>query len=337
MQPLNRSTLFGNWATLLLPVTAEDQIDFAVLEQEIDALISMQVDGIYSNGTAGEFFNQSAEEFDQVNALLAEKCEASGTAFQIGCNHVSPLLSLCRTKKAVSWKPGALQVTLPDWVPTSMKETCRYLKRLMDVAGPIPLVLYNPPHAKSILLPEDYQQLQEVGVLDRLIGIKVYGGDYGQYNGSDENSDWFRKMSSAQQHSREEMPLAIFIPGHFLATGISRGAKGAYSNVACLHPAVAQFWYDLTQTDLPAALELEARIVKWMQTYIQPFLHKNGYSNMAADKLLASIGNWCDISPRLRWPYLGFTSEKVSQLRKTAMVDLPEFFDPELREYKKHK
>lgn len=336
MQPLKRSTLFGNWATLLLPVTTDDQIDFALLEQEIDSLISMQVDGIYSNGTAGEFFNQTEAEFDLVSALLAQKCEAAAMPFQIGCNHISPLMTLSRVERAVSWHPGALQITLPDWVRTSLPETCIYLKRLMEVVDPIPLVLYNPPHAKNVLLPGDYQQLQEMGLLDKLVGIKVYGGGNSSDNDPDGKSDWYQEMNVAQAKSSEDSPLAIFIPGHFLATGISKGAAGAYSNVACLHPAVAQYWYDMTQTDLPHALKLEARIVAWMQTYIQPYLHNKGYSNMAADKLLAAIGDWCPVSTRLRWPYLGFKAAELSQLRSTALQDLPEFFDPELRNYKKN-
>ena len=85
MNPLKSEEIFGNWATLLLPINDDDTINYKKLEHEIDVLIGMRVNGIYSNGTAGEFYNQTEEEFDIVNTIFAEKCNASGMPFQIGC------------------------------------------------------------------------------------------------------------------------------------------------------------------------------------------------------------------------------------------------------------
>ena len=58
--------LRGNWATLLLPIQADNQIDFGALAEEIDILIAAGVDGIYSNGTAGEFHNQTEDEYRRI-------------------------------------------------------------------------------------------------------------------------------------------------------------------------------------------------------------------------------------------------------------------------------
>lgn len=38
----------GNWATLLLPIAADQSIDMARLDAEIDALTAARVDGILS-------------------------------------------------------------------------------------------------------------------------------------------------------------------------------------------------------------------------------------------------------------------------------------------------
>ena len=53
----------GNWATLLLPLNADESIDYPMLVKEIRYLVSAGVSGIYSNGTAGEFISLSEEEF----------------------------------------------------------------------------------------------------------------------------------------------------------------------------------------------------------------------------------------------------------------------------------
>ena len=121
MNSLKSSEIFGNWATLLLPIDEDDQINYNVLEKEIDILISMGVNGIYSNGTAGEFYNQTEKEFDKVSAVLADKCNAAGMPFQIGCSHMSPILSLERLRRIVALNPSAVQVILPDWFPPTMR------------------------------------------------------------------------------------------------------------------------------------------------------------------------------------------------------------------------
>src|SRR3546814_4293087 len=93
MRALNSDEIYGNWATLLLPLNADDGIDYPALEEEIEILISMKVNGIYSNGTAGEFYNQTEAEFDRVSQLLAEKCRSE--------EHMSELQSLMRISYAV--------------------------------------------------------------------------------------------------------------------------------------------------------------------------------------------------------------------------------------------
>ena len=62
--------LRGNWATLLLPINADDSIDFARLDDALSFLAQAGLDGVYSNGTAGEFHNQTEAEFDRIQDCL---------------------------------------------------------------------------------------------------------------------------------------------------------------------------------------------------------------------------------------------------------------------------
>jgi 4-hydroxy-tetrahydrodipicolinate synthase len=308
MLPLENKQIFGNWATLLLPINADDSINYTLLEEEIDILISMQVNGIYSNGTAGEFYNQTEEEFDAVSSILADKCHAAGMPFQIGCNHMSPQMALQRLRRAVPLQPGAVQVILPDWFPPTMPEIIDYLRVMAEAAGNIGLVLYNPPHAKKKLIPEEWLQIKEAGIT--LAGCKVPGGD----------AHWYALM-------KQYMPdLSLFIPGHHLATGISLGAHGAYSNVACLNPLAAQAWYETMLHDMDKAMNMQTRIQQFMNEQIVPFITEQGYSNQAVDKFLAAIGGWMNMSTRLRWPYRSIDTGEVTKARAVAKTLLPEFF-----------
>lgn len=302
--------IFGNWATLLLPITAADQIDYGLLSTEIDRFIAAGVNGIYSNGTAGEFHTQTEAEFDRVNALLAEKCHHAKHPFQIGASHMSAHISRERLRRAKALQPTAFQVILPDWYPVSPPETLTFLETMAAEADPIPLVIYNPPHAKRRLEPAEWLDLAQR--VPGIAGIKVLGG----------NEAWYEAMQPVMAR------WSVFIPGHLLASGLARGARGAYSNVACLNPLGAQRWYELCQRDPAAGLRQQERILAFWAGHISPIITEHGLSPMAADKAAATAGGWLPgLTPRLRWPYRGVDEATIRHIADAAHREVPELLE----------
>lgn len=311
MPGLTAHELRGTYATLLLPVREDDSIDFEELERQIGHYLDAGVDGIYSNGTAGEFYSLTQEEFLRISRLLADACERNGTPFQIGAAWPTPQESLERIAWALQFAPSAIQVILPDWWPPTLEESIEYLRRAAQAAGSIPLVLYNPPHAKRVLSPTEL--LIVCREIPSLIGLKTAAGD----------AAWYQAMEPLLHE------ISVFVPGHTLASGITSGASGSYSNVACLQPRGAVRWNRLMETNLPKALDWERAIQRFMTEAILPFREQHGRSNMALDKLLAWIGAWSGISTRLRWPYIGVRSGDLEGLRELARRDLPFLFEEE--------
>jgi dihydrodipicolinate synthase/N-acetylneuraminate lyase len=307
MKPLAAREIRGNWATLICPWNDDESLDIHRLAAEIDAMIGSSVDGIYSNGTAGEFHTQSEEEFDLISGILAMRCNTVGMPFQIGVSHPVAQTMLARVERIVELAPSAIQLILPDWFPLTDAEALDFLKRMADAAQGIGLVLYNPPHAKRRLTPADLARLADA--VPELVGVKVPGGD----------DAWYQEMQTLFQS------LSVFIPGHTLATGFSKGAHGAYSNVACLHPGAAQAWWNQMQHDLTGALELESRIRRFMDDHIVPFITVQGYCNAACDRLMARIGGWADVGESMRWPYRSIPATEVPRLREIVRSLLPEF------------
>ncbi len=309
MKPLTPDQIRGNWATLLSAWNTDDSLDLGRIAAEVDALIAMRVDGIYSNGTAGEFHAQTEDEFDRISQCLADKCNATDMPFQIGVSHMSAQISRERLRRVVPLAPGAVQVILPDWFPVTDLEAATFLEQMAEAAGGIGLVLYNPPHAKRILVPEQVSQLGER--VPALVGWKTAGGD----------DAWYAAM-------RRHVPqVSVFVPGHLLASGICRGACGAYSNVACLNPRAAQRWTDQMQTDMPAALELEGRLRRFMDRYIRPFIEEQSFCNAACDRFMALLGGWTDVGDRMRWPYRSIPAGEVERIRHAAKTLIPEFME----------
>lgn len=307
MKPLTSDHIRGNWATLITAWNADDSLDLGRVAAEIDTLIRMRVDGIYSNGTAGEFHTQTEDEFDRISQCLAEKCNAAGMPFQIGVNHMSAQISRERLRRVVPLTPSAVQVILPDWFPVTEDEAVAFLDGMAEVANGIGLVLYNPPHAKRVWNPEQIGRL--AARAPALIGLKTAGGE----------DAWFASM-------REHLArLSVFVPGHLLASGIQRGAHGAYSNVACLNPAAAQRWTDQMKTDLPGALEVEQRLRQFMGGYIAPFITEQKFCNAACDRFMARLGGWADVGPNMRWPYRSIPVAEIPRVRTAAQGLIPEF------------
>jgi len=310
MNRLSNNTLTGSWATLLLATGKDGEIDYRRLEDEIDVLIASSPDGIYSNGTAGEFYAQTETEFMKISECLAFKCEAADIPFQIGVSHMSPQISLQRLKEVKHLKPGAVQVILPDWFPVTVEESIVFMQKMEETAKGIPLILYNPPHAKKILSPGEWMTIK--GKVPSLIGVKVFDGN--------RNAQWYEDVRANVQG------LSVFIPGHNLATGLISGAHGTYSNMACLNPFAAQKWCSLIRSDQEAALELEERIHQFMDTCITPFILKEKYPNHACDRFMAMIGGWCDVGPALRWPYRSIPENCIEDARKKGRSIIPDFF-----------
>ncbi|MDX2968798.1 dihydrodipicolinate synthase family protein [Kribbella solani] len=293
MRPLTADSLRGVWATLLLPLNADDSIDWVRLQAQADALGVGSLAGIYAHGTSGEFQTLTEDEFDRVNEVLA----AVGKPFQIGASHPSAQVQLSRVERAAKLAPGAIQVIAPDWLPLNPAEMLAFLRRVSAAADGVPLVLYNPPHAKTAIGPRQLGELAQA--VPSLIGLKTAGGD----------KAWFDEALRSG--------LSIFVPGHFLASMTSLGAHGSYSNVAALSPNGAVKY----ATDL----EVERRIGEFFAAHVAP-LQKAGLSNPALDKFLAAVGDWADVGTRVRWPMQSATPEQVAAARPDARRLLPELF-----------
>jgi dihydrodipicolinate synthase/N-acetylneuraminate lyase len=298
--------LSGTWGTVLLPVQADQGIDFGALDAELDVLTSSRLEGLYTCGTAGEFHTLDEHEWDRVSEAVAARAEAASLPYQLGANHMSGQTCLSRLRRACQLHPVAVQVTLPDWLPLSWAEVQASVARMAEEAAPVPIVLYNPPHAKTVCSAGQLAAL--AATVPGLAGAKVAGDEA-----------FFRSVHAQAPR------LALFAPGHELARARSWGATGSCSNVACLQPAGAADWGRLMGTDPAQAYALGERLIAFFDAHIGP-LKQQGMSNTALDKTLAAMGGWAPVGLRLRWPYMSVPEEVARQLAGLVRDALPEFF-----------
>jgi len=309
MQPrCDASDLRGVWATVLCSVDPDGHVDLRAIEDQVAAYAAAKCDGVYTGGTAAEFHSQSDNEFQAMCERLASAARVNGMPFQISAAHPLAPGSLARIAIAAKLEPDAMQVTLPDWTAIDLPTAQRFLQKASQAAGEIPLVLYNPPHAKTVLSPVDLLALAKTH--QNLVGLKCGGGD----------AAWYKGMAPLFDR------LSVFIPGHHYASGRAQGAHGSYSNMACLSPRAAVAWKTMSASDAAA---LEARISVFLDEAIAPLLAR-GLPGFACDKAMAAAGSWADISPRLLWPYAGATDDEVARILGSARRHIPEFLEKEI-------
>jgi dihydrodipicolinate synthase/N-acetylneuraminate lyase len=251
---------------------------------------------------------QTEDEFDRLSALVAEEANRAGIPFQIGISQSNPRVAHERLRRAVRLSPSAVQFTLPDWWPPSDDEILRFAKSLAETAPGLPLVLYNPPHAKRRLALEDIARLRDA--VPTLIGAKLPGGD----------DNWFDEM-------RRLLPgFSVFVPGHTLATGYAWGAHGSYSNVACLSPKGAMSWWRQILSGALGAIEMQVRVQAFLSDHVLPFRARYRVSDAALDKAMAAAGGWGNIGPRLLWPYSSVPDVEIAPLAMAARARFPEWW-----------
>ena len=296
----------GIWGAVLLPLDRAGEIDMAALADTVDILCAGSLAGIYTNGTASEFHSQTEAEFDTVTALVADRAGRVGKPFQIGVSNSNARVARARLARIRDCGAVAAQVTLPDWWPPSADERARFMAGMDSAADGLPLILYNPPHAKVRLDVAQIAALRPAA--PGLAGAKTAGGD----------AAWYAARRA------QLGDLSVFVPGHSVAFGRPLGADGFYSNVACLSPeGAAQHWNQI-DTEPARAGDLEARFVRFLHTTLRPLAQDHGLSDAALDKLMAAAGGWGPVGPALMWPYSGATPEMVQAVREAAERHVPE-------------
>lgn len=298
----------GIWAAVLLPVSAQGEIEWGALAEEMAILCDSPVEGLYTNGTAGEFHSQTEAEYEQLTALMFETARKAGKPFQIGVSHTNARIARDRLSRLGPYRPAGAQIILPDWWPPGDAEVARFIDGMQAAAGNVPLILYNPPHAKKRLTLEQIAGLRALA--PGLIGAKLPGGD----------AEWHAKRRHLLPH------FSVFVPGHTVATARPLGADGSYSNMACLSPFGAVMHWRMIESDPAAAVDLGRRVILFLRDYVLPFRASHGLSDAALDKLMAAAGGWGPVSSRLLWPYASASQEDVEQLAAVSRKLMPEFF-----------
>ncbi|MCH5155114.1 MAG: 4-hydroxy-tetrahydrodipicolinate synthase [Clostridiales bacterium] len=208
-------TLFtGVGAAMVTPFGADGSIDYAVLDEYIEHLISGGVSALVPFGTTGEPATISAEEYKQgIKFVVAHAKKRVPVIVGAGSNSTAIAYDRAVTAKQLG-ADGVLVVT-PYYNKCTQRGITEHYKAVAKAN--IPIITYNVPSRTGVnILPATVKELAKI---DGVIGIKEACGNIDQF------------QATAKVCAETGFDLYSGDDG-ITATAMLMGAKGVIS-VAC--------------------------------------------------------------------------------------------------------
>lgn len=152
---MERKKLAGVFIPMVTPFKAADEeVDFAGLNEVTDFLVSNGIDGLIPSGSTGEISAMSVDERRRVNAAV---CERAAKRVQ-----VFPSTGAYRTKDAVELsrsaeKDGAdgVMVVTPWYMAPSEDELYAHYAAIREAIS-IPIMIYHNPYYSTCLMTDEF-------------------------------------------------------------------------------------------------------------------------------------------------------------------------------------
>ncbi len=162
-----RSTLRGQWSTLMTPFTASDELDEAGLRANIRHVRSLGTTGAGCTWGMGEFWSLTREERFSIYDVLAD--EAAGEwpiAAHVTHTSLREMLALADHAGAVGF--DLLIVAPPYFVTKTEAQVIEYVTLLAE-ATPLAIMFYNSPQFGIVMSAEGLKRICDI---PNVVGVK---------------------------------------------------------------------------------------------------------------------------------------------------------------------
>jgi len=274
-----------------------------ILRHDLEYLCGTDVHGIYTPDSAAEFYEL---EFETFRRLVDVVLDTVGDAkpVQISCHWTNAAGAVRRAEYASERGADAIRITVPYWESLTLDEAIRFLQRVDEASGSVPLVYYATPKTDLAMDAAAYRRVAEA--VPGLVGTKL---DY---------HDPVRVTEVV-----DGVPgLAHFVSEYVFAQGLAAGASGVYSWLSTTNPGLAVEWYEAcADGDLARAMEIQTAVVRWSLQRLDRW----GFSSTAArTKLDARVNPNFECPLRVREPYDGGTEADLEWGRQWLAENDPE-------------
>lgn len=206
---------------MVTPLNADETIDEAALERQLNRLIEAGVHGVFFLGSTGE--QPALRDRERVTAIRAARKAAKGRVpLVVGTMASSTARAIDNIRAAEEAGADAVAVTPPHYYPTHGPEEQLAHYRACVAATRLPVVIYNIPSTTKVQLAPD--TIARIAEMERVIGVKDSSGDFMH----------FLKILSLL---RDKEGFGILVGSPVLAgAAVLYGADGAVPGVANVDP-----------------------------------------------------------------------------------------------------
>ncbi len=273
------------------------QMDLAATLEVIDFLCERKVKGIAIFGATGEFPHFPVEDRIRLTHMCIKR---SRVPVLVNATHSCLAEAVVIADHAASNGAAAVMIQPPSYFRYGAAEIREYLLRFIaDVAGSIPVLLYNLPAFNNAIPIAVAQELLENGTAQ---GIK------------DSSGDWDYLCGLLESRRMREFPL-LMGNDSLTARGRAAGADGCISGCACAIPELLVALDDATAAGDSARAEALAKLLDEFVDWVKGFPGPSALKEACAERGMKIGARAVPFSPD--------TERKATQFREWFRAWLP--------------
>jgi dihydrodipicolinate synthase/N-acetylneuraminate lyase len=306
LNKLTRDNWKGPWAGVPIAWKDDDSFDLDTYYHDVSKCCEVGAIGVYTGGSTGEFFAIDSEEFRQVTRATIDACHAQGKHAMIGCTATYTKAAQKMAEFAAENGADAIQIALPYWHHLTDMETTSFIRDVSNVAGDLPLSLYDTGRSQKLININLHRRIQEL--LPNYLMIKSVSGSAGATpEGCSELSEFLNVFTSEATWSK---------------LGRS-GAAGSCSAMIYWNPhVVLQAWNALLEERWDDLNAISNFIIS-LHEFLFSEYGVRGFSDTAFDRLGTRANGVLKTSLRCRKPYTGPSEKDVESLRAWYRKNFP--------------
>ena len=301
---LTKKQLQGMWVSVPTDWDEDGNFDEKTFRETTGMLIEAGAHGLYTTGSTGEFYALDFAEFKLLTAAFMSEVNGK-VPVQVGANWFNTRDTIKRVQYARDKGADGVQICFPGWMEMPQYQYDQFMIDVYEAVPDIAIVHYNIMRTKKMFYGKDYVRLMPK--IPTLIGTK------------------------AAMSLNDFMELAVYAPelNHFVGElsfplAHQFGAPGMYTSWFMMNPDFFHDYYSKCLNDLPAAIKICRRLVKWRNEAVVPLIAK-GYRDPVLDKPFIVMGGWLPSGIATRKPYTRISEEEFAGLKRKTEEIMPEF------------
>ena len=294
----------GVFPAVTTKFTADDQLDFAAFDLNLNAQLEAGVDGIILGGSLGEVSTLLQEEKD---TLLVHTVKAVAGKVPVLMN-VAEQSTKAAVAAAISARDNGadgLMLLPPMRYTSDDRETVTFLRAVAQ-ATELPIILYNNPADYKIWIsPEMFHQLEDLPTIQ---AVKESTRDISNITRmKNEFGDRIAVLTGVDTLGMESLLM---------------GADGWVAGLVCAFPRETVAIYRLIKA---GKIQEALKIYRWFLPVLELDVSTKLVQNIKLAETLTGLGNEIVRAPRL--PLIGAERERILGILNKALAVRPELPD----------